>query len=316
MKKIAIALAAITVLLGCAANYNGGISIAEQKRIEAEVEATRNAAEAKFPLYVQACKNEFPDAWDTHNDGTQNLSGQYAVNVALISRGQKIVCSVGRDTLRVERVFTGARTLTLSEYKAELEKNPKALARPVNEAYIEPDPPENEPRLSYKNVRIGDSIARFKFKIPLYACHESACSFFQSSCESSFSSAPRASSAECALGTSYGGAAPKYGYATFSEGKLSSVSLTISTDQMAVLDATLTQKYGKPVKIDSTPFMNKMGNSIPNAEKTWIVEGEKLVLTYRSSVVDEGKVEISGRVADAQRKEDFEKRLKANTKDF
>lgn len=117
MKKVVIALAAIAVLSGCAANYNGGISIAEQKRIEAEVEASRQAAAQEFPRFVEICKTEFPDAANAKDDGNLNLSNQSAVNVALTSGWRNLVCSVNRKTLQVERVYYANQALSLAGYR-------------------------------------------------------------------------------------------------------------------------------------------------------------------------------------------------------
>lgn len=317
MKKIFTGAISLALLSGCAPYaYHGGISQNEQMRIMQELETSRNSAKNDFPSYANVCLAVFPDARSMKNDGGKHLSEQWSVNIELVTDARRIVCSVSRDTMQVERIHTGARIFTLSEYKELLATNSLPAAIDASIQAQEPDPPTNDPRLSYKNTRLGDSKGRFETKLPLYDCRGASCSFSQSSCESSYSSAPKASARECMEGTSYGGAKPKYGFAHFIDGKLSKISLTITTDQMAVLDATLTEKYGKPAKVDTTPFMNKMGNTLPNSEKTWLVEGEKLVLTYRSSVVDEGYVEISGKAAEAQSKEQTEKRLKANTKDF
>ena len=317
MKKIAIASASLLLLAGCAPLvHNGSISQEEQLRIMARVDASRKSAAENFQNYVDICRKEFPDAADIHNNYGAAMSDQWAVNVALTSGGRNLVCSVSMDTMQVERVHQANRTLTLAEYKAYLDRNTGDSASSAAVATIEPDPPESDPRLSYKNTRLGDSKARFASKLPLYNCKDGSCMYIQTSCESAYSTGPRGTAKECADGTSYGGAKLKNGFAYFIDGKLSKINLTISTDQMAVLDATLTEKYGKPAKVDSTPFMNKMGNTLPNTEKTWVVQGEKLVLTYRSTVVDEGRIEISGKAAEAQTKEYIEKRIKANSKDF
>ncbi|WP_312415604.1 hypothetical protein [Comamonas sp.] len=120
-KQIAAAAASLALLGGCTPYaYQGRMSQDEQLKIYQDVETSRREAARNFEKYVTICLAEFPNATDVKNDGNQHLSEQWAVNVAMVSDGDPLVCSVSRDSLTVERVHSGSRTMALSEYRAYL----------------------------------------------------------------------------------------------------------------------------------------------------------------------------------------------------
>ena len=113
--------ASLVVLTGCAgvtSPYYGGLSQADQARIEQEVSASRNAAKNDFTSYANVCLENFPDAHSIGNDGGNHLSEQGSVNIELVTGSRKIVCSVGKETKQVERIHTGSQAMSLTDYKA------------------------------------------------------------------------------------------------------------------------------------------------------------------------------------------------------
>lgn len=314
MKKLVWLLLAVIVLTGCVNARRFAMSPAEEQRLIQQADARRQALADRFPDFVAICLGQFPDGQDARNDGSTHMSDSGAVNVSMKAGGRDIVCSVNTSNMQVERIYQANLIRDLEEYKAYVWRN--ALGHAEKTEFIEPDPPENDPRFSYKGVRIGDSLARFKSKLPLYECKNGYCSFSKSSCESSYHQGPKGSIKECTEGTSYGGSSPSRGFVTFIDGKVASINLTLESNQIPMLDIILREKYGKAKTIDNTVFMNKVGTQFPNTKRTWLIEGETLITTLRSSVVDEGMVEIRGKAEQQRSIEAAQKRIHKNKQDF
>lgn len=120
-KQIAIAAASLVLLGGCTPYaYHGRMSQQEQLKIYQDVETSRREVARDFEKYAAVCLAEFPAATDAKNDGNQHMSDHWAANVAMVSDGDPLVCSVNRDNLTVERIHSGSRTMTLSEYRSYL----------------------------------------------------------------------------------------------------------------------------------------------------------------------------------------------------
>lgn len=115
MKTIFPALLVLCAIAGCV--HNGAMTQAEQHQIMREVEASRQAAAAAFPQYLDICVREFPSATNARDDGGARMSAQGAVNVALEDSGQVVVCSVNIASSAIERIWAEGRTYTLSEFK-------------------------------------------------------------------------------------------------------------------------------------------------------------------------------------------------------
>lgn len=171
---------------------------------------------------------------------------------------------------------------------------------------------------SYKGVALGSSLSAFSAALPLYKCGEASCTYSRQEC------APVTGSGnsqeftrrldECRDGTSYGGALITYGRATFIDGKLASIYLI--SPWMERLDKALSEKYGSPSAIDTTPVKNKMGAEFPNWVKTWSIGSDRLTVSQRASKIDEGSVLVESAAAIARQTHQQKEQAKSGAKDF
>lgn len=172
--------------------------------------------------------------------------------------------------------------------------------------------------LSYKGVKLGESMESFKAALPLYKCNDAACTYLRQECApvtgagSSQDFSRRLE--ECREGTSYGGALVSYGRATFIDGRLASIYLV--SPWMERLNGVLTEKYGPPTATDNTPVKNKMGAEFSNWVKTWKLGADRLTASQRSSKLDEGSILIESAEALESQKQRLKEQAKTGSKDF
>lgn len=179
-------------------------------------------------------------------------------------------------------------------------------------------PAQQAEALSYKGVKLGESMESFKAALPLYKCNETACTYLRQECAplsgtgSSQDFSRRLE--ECREGTSYGGALVSYGRATFIDGRLASIYLV--SPWMERLDRVLSEKYGPPTSTDTTPVKNKMGAEFSNWVKTWSRGDDRLTASQRSSKLDEGSILIESAEALENQKQKMKEQAKTGAKDF
>ncbi len=135
MKTIFPAMLVLCAVAGCV--HNGSMTQEEQYRIMREVEASRQAAAAAFPQYIDICVREFPSATNARDDGGARMSAQGSVNVALDDNGDVIVCSVNIASSAIERIWANGRTYSLSEFKmSESARNSRQVLAEADAAQI------------------------------------------------------------------------------------------------------------------------------------------------------------------------------------
>lgn len=177
--------------------------------------------------------------------------------------------------------------------------------------------------LSYKGVRLGASMDEFRENLPDYLCTNTNCTYKKYTCDGAPVNASKEAmdlfsvrSNLCRTRTSFGGAMVNDGFALFQNRRFSKLILTIPSLHMEALLNSVEQRYGKPKSSNEISFINSMGVTFPNWQKTWVIGNDYLTLILRVGRVDEGSAVLTSGAQAKAEDEERANQTQKGSKDF
>jgi hypothetical protein len=159
--------------------------------------------------------------------------------------------------------------------------------------------------LSFRGMPMGVTEKEFSERFPFVRCWQaSTIQVADRICGSSLLSGGDAN---------YGGASVVSIIAMFLNDSLWAVTLTFPSSDTSTLISALTERYGKPAKLEDSTVQNRAGASFDQTKATWKLNDGTVEVYKRSGKVTDGRVDLKSNAgfAEAIKRQDEAKKSNA-----
>ena len=174
--------------------------------------------------------------------------------------------------------------------------------------------------ITVRGLALGESMKEFSSKLPDFECMtNSSCSYYDTiTCSNSLKSQTYSSSKliECFDRNTFGGARIVDGNAYFNDGKLSSYRLTIRSNRFQDVIEALTDRFGKPISMQSTEVQNKLGAKYLNYHGIWITGETHLSISKFCGNIEKSCISVTSKSEMLKDQANTENQKIKNARDF
>jgi len=178
----------------------------------------------------------------------------------------------------------------------------------------------DELSITFKGLALGASMKEFSSKIPDFECMtNSSCSYYDTiTCSNSLKSETYSSSKliECFERNTFAGARIVDGSAYFDDGKLSSYRLTIRSNRFEDVVEAITDRFGKPISMQSTEVQNKLGAKYLNYHAIWITGETHLNFSKYCGNIEKSCISVTSKSEILKEQVKTESQKIKNARDF
>ncbi len=179
--------------------------------------------------------------------------------------------------------------------------------------HAQTQPPEP---FSYKGMALGAAKDEFASKMTDWECRGSMCSYLHMACWDKAYRIDRDSTEGCVSRNTFGGVRVSSGNATFRDGKLSQLYLSVSSLHAKEAMQTVAGRFGKPDEVDETPFKTQGGGTFPNMRMSWRQSEARMSIWMNSGKLGSGSILLQSEDELRRQMEERKERTTKGSRDF